>query len=371
MVLKLSHFAAQRINWHRKPATFGRSPASSISELTVWCSWTITRLSVREFGPSYPEPGPSITVLSGGYRRALLELAGVFDTLALTAEDRERNRLYVEQRARQNAQAEIKAGGLIEDYLADLQIVVEIEPDTRLSLPRIAQLTGKTNQFNLTTRRYTEAEIIELKTRGWRVFGARVRDRFGDNGLTGVIIAGPTESDTWSIDTLLLSCRVMGRGVETALLARAVEEARQAGARRIDGWYLPTAKNEVVRGCYLEHGFELVSEDARGHVQWRLELDQATIHVPAWLAVQEPSVTRTDYSFLITRAGLPSSPGSALGCRSTPALPAPITRAAADLDSRGMMMARLPTHTSSSMITGFGSGRLLRSSRSWKSLTPG
>jgi FkbH-like protein len=207
----------------------------------------------------------------------------------VTAEDRDRNRLYAEQRARQEAQASLHAGGSsLEDYLADLQIVVDIEPDTEVSLPRIAQLTGKTNQFNLTTRRYTEAEIVQKKSQGWRVYSARVGDRFGDNGLTGVALVAPSRS-VWTIDTLLLSCRVMGRGVETAILAHLVDEARRAGATRLNGEYVPTAKNDVVRNLYRDHGFTRVSEDG-GATLWQLDLADSAIQPPAYLSVRLPSL---------------------------------------------------------------------------------
>ena len=96
----------------------------------------------------------------------------------MTDEDRNRNKLYQEQRARAEVQAQLAQGGSLDSYLANLEMAVEIEAATDFSLPRIAQLTGKTNQFNLTTRRYTEAEIVGMQALGWRVYSGRVRDRF-------------------------------------------------------------------------------------------------------------------------------------------------------------------------------------------------
>jgi FkbH-like protein len=157
-------------------------------------------------------------------------------------------------------------------------------------MPRIAQLTNKTNQFNLTTRRYTEAAIAEHLARGARVYSARVRDRYGDNGLTGVAIVVPESDDAWAIDTLLLSCRVMGRGVESALIAHLADEVRQSGGRELRGTYVPTAKNGVVAGCYREHGFKRADEDDSGRTTWRLDLSQQ-IPVPAWLTVRTPTLT--------------------------------------------------------------------------------
>jgi FkbH-like protein len=290
MVLKLSHFAAQRINWQPKSqniAEIARELNIGLDSLVFLDDNPVERAAVRAALPQVLTP--ELPTDPAEYRRALLEVAEVFDTLAVTAEDRDRNRLYVEQRARQEAQTAIQAGGSsLEDYLADLQIVVDIEPDTEVSLPRIAQLTGKTNQFNLTTRRYTEAEILQKKSEGWRVYSARVGDRFGDNGLTGVALVAPSR-DTWTIDSLLLSCRVMGRGVETAILAYLVDEARRAGATFLDAEYLPTPKNDVVRNLYRDHGFTQVGSGDTA-TRWRLNLADSAIQAPPYLTVRLPSL---------------------------------------------------------------------------------
>ena len=290
MVLKLEHFAAQRINWQPKSENIkdiARELNIGLDSLVFLDDNPVERAAVHAALPEVLVP--ELPTDAADYRRALLEVAGVFDTLAVTAEDRDRNRLYAEQRARQEAQAAIQSSGSsLVDYLADLQITVDIEPDTEVTLPRIAQLTGKTNQFNLTTRRYTEAEILAKKQLGWRVYSARVGDRFGDNGLTGVALVAPSET-TWSIDTLLLSCRVMGRGVETSLLAHLADEARRAGATHLEGEYLPTAKNDVVRDLFRDHGFTLVSEDEQ-RALWRLDLANRAIEVPSYLTVRVASL---------------------------------------------------------------------------------
>ncbi len=290
MVLKRSHFAAARINWQPKPTNIreiARELNIGLDSLVFLDDNPVERAAVRAelpqvFTPELPSD-PSL------YRSALLDLADVFDSLSLTREDRERNKLYAEQRARSEAQAALsERGGSLEDYLATMDIVVEIESANDLTLPRIAQLTGKTNQFNLTTKRYTDAQLADQLARGWRVYGARVLDRFGDNGVTGVVIATPENDRTWSIDTLLLSCRVMGRGIETALLALVADEARRAGASVLRAEYRPTAKNEVVRNLYASHGFRLVDQTADGQTRWERDLVD-TIATPAWLTVRTPA----------------------------------------------------------------------------------
>src|SRR5437763_13308899 len=116
-------------------------------------------------------------------------------------------------------------------------------PASAVSLSRGSQLTQKTNQSNQTPRRYSEQAVRALAGDPCaRVYEARVRDRFGDSGLVGVAIARAA-GGAWEVDSLLLSCRVIGRGVETAMLARLAGDARAAGAKRLTGWFLPTRRN--------------------------------------------------------------------------------------------------------------------------------
>jgi FkbH-like protein len=290
MILRPSHFAAMRINWQSKSTNI-REIAHELNigldSLVFLDDNPVERAVVSSeisevLTPEMPQD-------PAGYRRALLEIVGVFDTLAFTDEDRQRNQQYAEQRARLEAQAEMVQTGSLDDYLASLEIVVDIEPVTPVTLPRVAQLTNKTNQFNLTTRRYTEGEIADKQAGGSLVLTARVRDRFGDSGLTGVVIADPSGDELWTIDTLLLSCRVMGRGVEAALLSSVVEGARDAGATCLQGWYLPTQKNDVVRDTYHSLGFVAVEQHADGRALWRLDMKNVGVEAPSWLTVRAPA----------------------------------------------------------------------------------
>ena len=155
-----------------------------------------------------------------------------------------------------------------------LQQQTEIAPGNPLTVARVAQLTQKTNQFNLTTKRYTEQQIEALaRCPGWGVLTVQVRDRYADHGLVGVAITHD-EGEVRQIDTFLLSCRVIGREVETALLAYLAEEARRRGMRRLEGWFLPTKKNAPAREFYREHGFRLLTEEAPGEL-WGIDLEKA------------------------------------------------------------------------------------------------
>lgn len=285
MVLKREHFAAHRINWEPKAANIvaiAQELNIGLDSLVFLDDNPVERAKVRAELPEVLTP--ELPVDPAQYRQALLEL-DVFDTLALTNEDRRRNSLYVDQRARQELESSYAQAGSVEDYLAALQIEVEIAAVHAGTLPRVAQLTNKTNQFNLTTRRYSEAQITELLEAGAQVYAVRVLDRFGDNGLTGVAIIRPTDERIWEIDTLLLSCRVMGRGVETALLAFVLDQARQHGQAQVQGMLIPTAKNAPARDCYARHNFQLIASDPDGSERWALATED-TIATPTWLVVR-------------------------------------------------------------------------------------
>jgi FkbH-like protein len=138
--------------------------------------------------------------------------------------------MYAAQKQRAGAEQNFQSK---EDFFRFLEQEAELEPVSELRLARVAQLTQKTNQFNLTTRRYTEPQIAEMaKQPDWHIFSIKVRDRFGDHGLVGVAIAHD-QGEQCEVDTFLLSCRVIGRTVETALLAHLAESARRRGCKRL------------------------------------------------------------------------------------------------------------------------------------------
>jgi FkbH-like protein len=174
------------------------------------------------------------------------------------------------------------AAGNVEDFYRSLQQEVEIAPVTAVTLARTAQLTQKTNQFNCTTRRYTEQQIAERsENQEWDVLTVRVKDRFGDNGLVGVMLTR-TAGGVCEIDTFLLSCRVISRTVETAMLSYLASESRARGASTIRGWFVPTAKNAPASDVFRKHGFEPgIATDAGA--SWHLDLSRADIACPAWI----------------------------------------------------------------------------------------
>jgi FkbH-like protein len=292
MVLKREHIAAHRINWQPKATNLRELAAElniGLDSLVFLDDNPVERAAVRSELPEVLVPElPSDPAL---YRAALLEL-DAFESLAVTSEDRQRGKLYAEQAQRREFENAIR-GASIEDYLAGLNMTVEIEPVNATSLARIAQLTNKTNQFNLTTRRYSEADILAMRDSGVDVLGMRVTDRFGDNGLVGVAILMPNVDGAREVDTLLLSCRVMGRGVETALLAYLADQARQGGASVLRGRFIPTAKNAPSADVYARHGFALMHECSQGTQVWELDVNEGRLTVPAWLTLHTAGLAQT------------------------------------------------------------------------------
>ncbi|MBI3935242.1 MAG: HAD-IIIC family phosphatase [Acidobacteria bacterium] len=279
MLLRPHHFSAMRINWNDK--------AENLREIAAELDIGTDSLAFLDDNPmerARVRTGlPEVAVIdlpndAAGYATALRG-SPLFERLALSAEDQERARYYADQRQRRDLERGVAS---IEDFYRSLQQELEIASVTPQTLARVAQLTQKTNQFSLTTRRYTEQQISEMAARSdMRVYAARVRDRFGDNGLVGVVILRFV-GDVCEIDSLLLSCRVIGRTVETAILARVIRESRLRGVRRVEGQFIPTRKNGPAADFYVAHGFMKVDETERGSL-WSLAVDESTVRCPEWI----------------------------------------------------------------------------------------
>lgn len=173
----------------------------------------------------------------------LVQHAWCFDRLTVTEEDRRRTEMYRQNAARTATQQQ---AGDIGSFLASLELSINIDPPADDQWARVSQLTQRTNQFNFTTVRRSEADVRSLSGQGQTVLRCEVSDRFGDYGLVGVMVFGE-EGDTLTVDTMLLSCRVLGRGVEHAMLARLGEEAKQRGLAHVTLQHIRTAKNEPAK----------------------------------------------------------------------------------------------------------------------------
>jgi FkbH-like protein len=206
----------------------------------------------------------------------------VFERLTLSAEDQQRTAMYAGQKARAGAEQSFQSK---EDFFRFLEQAAEIAPVCDLTLARVAQLTQKTNQLNLTTRRYTEQQVAEMAARpGWQVLSIKVRDRFGDHGLVGVAITHD-DGEQCEVDTFLMSCRVIGRTIETAFLSHLAESAGGRGCKRLVGWFLPTKKNAPARDFYAQHGFQKQGSNGDGSV-WSLDLERSPLRCPEWIKLE-------------------------------------------------------------------------------------
>lgn len=186
------------------------------------------------------------------YKETLLS-AGWFNTIQLTSTDLDRTSQYKTEAEREQLK---QSSGSVEDYLRSLRMEVKLLPVSDFHLPRLAQLTMRTNQFNMTTRRYQESEIERMERCGrYWVFGFQALDRFGDYGLIGCVLIEKA-GDAWRIDNFLMSCRVFSRSIETAVIRHVLMKAKESGAKAVIGEYIPTAKNVIVKHFYVQHGFE-------------------------------------------------------------------------------------------------------------------
>jgi FkbH-like protein len=258
-VLRREHLAAHRINWQSKPENLhalARDLNVGLDSFVFVDDSPMECQHVREMLPAVEV----LQVPAKTYELPnLLKRYAGFATGGLTAEDRARALYYQLECEREQAATRFAS---VEDFLASLDLSVEVGPPRRDEMARLAQLTQRTNQFNLTTRRYTEGDVQAFLERGSAVVLAlRATDRFGEYGLTGLSIA-VREGDCARIDTLLLSCRVLGRRVEDVLLAETVRVVDAAWQPRVlSAEYLATAKNQQTARFYDARGFEPVATE--------------------------------------------------------------------------------------------------------------
>lgn len=198
-----------------------------------------------------------------------LDKSGFFEVTSLSADDLKRNEMYAENAKRSQLQASFSN---YEDYLKSLEMKGEIREFVPMYMARIAQLTNKSNQFNLTTKRYAQSDIeaIAADEKYITLYG-KLEDKFGDNGVVSILI-GEKDGDTLHMRLWLMSCRVLKRDMEFAMMDELVHAAQNAGMKKIMGYYYPTAKNAMVKEFYDRMGFTKTSEDKEGNTVWEFEV---------------------------------------------------------------------------------------------------
>jgi FkbH-like protein len=270
MLLKEGHITVFRANWQDKASNIrliAEQLNIGIDSLVFLDDNPFERELVRRELPLVAVPElPEDPAL---YARTLA-WAGYFDAVSISEEDRKRADFYKANAARS---ATLTSSTDLQGYLRSLEMVCTIRPFDPVGRPRIAQLINKSNQFNLTTHRYTESEVAAMESDPNKfTMQVRLADKFGDNGMISVIVFDKA-GDIWTNDVWLMSCRVLGRRVEEAALAHICAAARAEGTRKLIGVYLPTVKNQMVADLYGRLGFVKIESRPDGTTKWELDVD--------------------------------------------------------------------------------------------------
>jgi FkbH-like protein len=292
MLLRREHFAAIAADWNPKADQLRRIAQTlniGLDALVFVDDNPVERAHIRAELPMVHVVEMPESPL--GYAAALRDVA-LLDRLRTSSEDRARAEMVRSDADRRSA--EVTAGS-IDDFLRGLQMTVEVGQADATTLDRVHQLINKTNQFNLTTTRYSLDEVRRLaESAEARVAWLRLADRYGDLGLVCVGIVRRTDERAWEIDTLLMSCRVMGRQVETAFLAYLGELVREAGGNLLRGAFLPTAKNQSVATFYPAQGFtDVTGETSSTTRRYELALSADALRWPDLIQrTKQPSEPR-------------------------------------------------------------------------------
>jgi FkbH-like protein len=276
MTLKLEHLVAHRINWEPKPRNLaslaqvlnvGLDAFVFIDDNPVECA--LMRAELPQVVTLQLPPDDEI--------ESFLAHLWVFDKASITEEDSRRTSMYRENAARRELE---EATTDIAQFIASLGLVIDVAVVQESEWRRVAQLTQRTNQFTFTTLRRAEAELRVLASSGSTILRVKVRDRFGDYGIVGLVITDRI-ADRLCVDTLLLSCRVLGRGVEHAILRQLGERAKQLALDSVELRYAPTAKNEPAHAFAESVAAEYRIEEP-GRTLYRIptECARAIVHTP-------------------------------------------------------------------------------------------
>lgn len=266
------YISAYRINWNNK--------ADNIRELAKELNIGLDSMVFVDDNPSERElvkkELPMVTVPEFPKRPyGLMDfyqnlVNNYFKTYYITKEDIDKTGQYKANALRASEQSRFTN---LSDFIKSLGIRIDIMKADEFNIPRIAQMTQKTNQFNLTTRRYTESDILRLIESGHEPFCISVSDKFGDNGITGLIII-KSETGSAIIDSLLLSCRILGKDIETAFVSAIINHLYKNGIRTIKATYVPTLKNGLVADFYDRIGFSCTEVRESGIKEYSISLEK-------------------------------------------------------------------------------------------------
>lgn len=271
MLLKEVHIAAAKINWLDKATNLRQLAEDLRIGLDSMVFVDDNEFEINYVKQAIPEIDiihiPPDKMIRG---KMLLEKSGYFNSFNFSAEDRERGKMYQEEIKRNRFKTKSTT---LDEYLFSLQMIAEIKHADNFTVPRIAQLTQRTNQFNLTTRRYTEKDIASLSEQSETdVLYLRLKDIFGDSGIVGVCIL-KYKNQQAILDTFLLSCRVLGRRIEDLLLKSALDYAKKRNSTDFLAQYIPTGKNGQTATFFPDRGFAKTRMPDSSAGEWyRLDL---------------------------------------------------------------------------------------------------
>lgn len=269
-VLKREDFVAFRANWEPKSHNL-YATAEELKLLPESFVFVDDNPAEREI-VRQEVPGaavPEITKVEEYIR--VLDRSGFFEVTNFSEDDLKRNEMYLANEQRNRMQKNFSDYG---DYLRSLEMKAQIGAFDPAYFSRIAQLTNKSNQFNLTTHRYSQSEIEQIAADPqYLTLCGRLEDKFGDNGVVSIVI-GRKEKDVLQIELWLMSCRVLKRDMEYAMMDTLVKQCRDCGIRQIYGYFYPTAKNAMVKDFYALQGFEKLEEDVDVNAKWSFRIPE-------------------------------------------------------------------------------------------------
>jgi len=282
MILREEHISSIRVNWQDKATNIREIAAELNIGLDSMVFADDSEFEINLVRSELPEVETMLLpAAQSAENRARLASCGLFDAMALTDEDRARGQMYRAEVARQTLRAHATDMG---EYLASLEMRIVVQEVGDDDLDRVAQLCLRTNQFNLTTHRHTRDELAAIAAKPANSLHLlKLSDRYGDYGTIGFCMTMVQGAEA-IVDTFLMSCRALGRGVETAFLATCAAAAHRKGGTVLRGAYIPTKKNALVADFYPRHGFQPIEREGAG--QWyELDWNLGRIAVPPYLTV--------------------------------------------------------------------------------------
>ncbi|MCV0410553.1 HAD family hydrolase [Nitrosopumilus sp.] len=278
MVLRKEHFACMKINWNDK--------VSNMKEISEDLNFGLENFVFIDDDPIHREfmksSLPQVLTVDlpkdpSKYTHVLEEM-NEFNVLKITDEDKKRGLMYSQQKERKDLE---KSSLNLQDFLKNMELKVTIKKADDFTIPRISQLILKTNQFNLTTKRYQLEDIQKFsQDENFLIGCAQVEDKFGDNGITGAFIVQKNGTKHWVLDTFLLSCRVMGREVEKSILGHIIKTAKEHGVEKIKADFIPTQKNKPIENFLPDCGFKKEGDS------WIISINE-TFQIPDFIKIEE------------------------------------------------------------------------------------